>query len=289
MSKRKADWWYARIGASPRPEAGELVNIGLILGNGGAQDVEVASDLPRLKGLVTPSERGVYEEIIVALRENVKKGADLHTLRQSFGPQIQISEPRELFSKPDKKLKRALRRKLLETPEEAKEESAGPREEAEEEVGRVVSRVVQLGYDVERRPTPRKLYKDQWKEVFTSNVPSLAYALRSKAEREDVLVDGVVIHGEDPDYSVRTGQVSRIGRAFWEYRRAESKILDVVGRRVRMVGMIFNGRGLEVPDVRDAKEFIRHVWKQDLDLFVEAEREEDLEHLREALASGKWG
>lgn len=289
MDKSKGDWWYARVGASPRPEAGELVNIGLILGNGEAADLEAASELPRLKGLVAPSERRVYEEMIAALRESIRDGKNLQVLRQTYGPQIKISEPRRLYSEPDDDLRGALRRKLLETPEEPGAAPSGPREEAEEELERVVSRVVQLGYEVTRRPTPRRLYKDRWKEVFPTSVPRLAYALRSKAQREDVLVDGVVIHADDPDYPVRTGQVSRIGRAFWEYRRAQETILRVVGRRVRTVGMIFNGHVAELPEVRDAKEYIQHVWDEDLDLLAEADREVDLERFRNALRNGEWG
>lgn len=278
-----ADWWYALVSASPRPESGEAVNIGLIVGNGGPVQLEYLRKLPRLKSLVTPEELAVYGEVLDGLERRIQTGAELSTLRSLAGPQVRISEPRALYRRPDKATLATLRRQFIDVPGRLEGlRAAGEQRSATEELlDSLLIPVIPLGLRPERRMSAEHLYPDLPGDLTQVRIPNVARAVRS--EQRDLLIDGAVIEPTKLDVSIKNA-TGRVARAFWYYGRLRDSIRRYARRDVQTVGVLFNGKASESQDVADAEAFIRHVWELDADLVVQADRSEDIDKLRSRLA-----
>jgi hypothetical protein len=283
MTNSSQQWWYALIAASPRPETSELVNIGLLLGDGGPSRVEFLLDLPRLTSLVAQDELTVFAEIMEGLRQAAAEGMDINVLRQVAGPQLRIGEPRHLYVEPDDSTVRSLVKGLLESPRKrrAQAEQRIMRSKTEHELDRLIGGVVTaVGLRVERRPTLQKLYEDLPPSITEARLPSLSRALRS--QRRDVLLDSVLVEEHDPLAAIRIA-TTRVGRAFWYYKRLRAHLEKTSGREVRTIGVLLNGVPHKSSQVTEAREYINHIWSQDADLVVDVERKEDLAALRKQM------
>lgn len=279
MTSPAPQWWYSVISAAPRPETAERVNVGLLLGNGRPR-VEFVPGLPRLAGLVAPDELAVFSTILESLTQSVADGVDIAVLRQFAGPQLQIGSPKTLYVEPGDKIVRSLLRNLLESPhlQGSWAEQRVARTEGEHELDRLIGSVVPaVGLRVERRPTLQKLYEQLPAKIAEMRFPSLARALR--APRRDILLDSVSVGTNDPLAAIRIA-TTRVGRAFWYYKRLRPEIEGSTGREVRTVGILLNGIPHKSSQITEAREYITHVWKADADLVVDMDRAEDLETLR---------
>lgn len=284
MTSPASKWWYAPIWASPRPESAERVNVGLLLGDDKLR-VEYLPGLPRLASLVAPDELAVFGEIMESLQQTVAsaKEADLTALRLMAGPQLQIGDPKRLYTELDEDSFRHLARALLQSPRLKTTLAAfrAERSKSERELDRLIGRVVPaVGLRVERRPTLQKLYEHLPSAISEVKLPQLARAVRSQSR--DVLMDSILVDMHDPIAAVRKA-TSQVGRAFWYYNRLRAEIESTTGRQLRTVGVLLNGTPEKPSNVVEAREYIAHVWKQDADLVVDVESAQDVESLRQQM------
>lgn len=275
------DAWFALVAATPQPEAGEAVNVGIIYGNGVPSRLEFLEGLPRLSGLVRPDEVGLIQEVMRTAAQRLVSGVSLEALRTSLSPQLRVSRPRGLFRLPDDKTAQVLReRYLAATPrvERGVAEDVALRKQSEHDLDRVVSRVSRLGMDVVRNARFEKLYKERpaWSEQV--RVPRLARALRG--DRRDILIDSVLVQPMKVNQAIAVA-TSRIGRAFWYYKRLKGDIRAASGRDVITVGVLLDGHTDGEREVVEARDYIKHTWTPDADLVLEVDRQADLNQLRE--------
>jgi len=281
MSETLPKWWYALVVASPKPEDGEAVNVGLIVGDGRPERMEYLPGLPRLKGLVARDEGAVLEEILASVSKQVAAGIDLPWLESTIGPQLRISAVRQLYEQPDERVIRLLTRRLLKSPRVAiaRQERREARRQTDLELDRVIGGVIPaLGLKIERRVSPDHLY-DRLPEVFSAfKVPTLARALRSS--RRDVLIDSVLVRAHKTTAAIHAAVV-RAGRAFWYYSRFRKELEGSTGRQIKTIGLLLDGVPNKPPEVQETRRYIAHLWQKDADIVFDADRPEDVEALRE--------
>jgi hypothetical protein len=281
MTETNPRHWYALISASPRPEAGEAVNVGVLYGNGAPVHLDYVEQLPRLVGLVAPEELYLFRGILSAIAERVETGADLPTLRSTIGPQLRISPPHELFKAPSEQVFSLLRHRYLTTPtaREALREETRLVQRSEKRLDRLLGGVVRFGLDIVEDVTFDKLYASKREELPTVRVPRLARAFRGHAR--DLLVDGVLIEAQTADFAVRSA-TTRVSRAFWYYDRLRQAIQTVDGREIRTVGVLLTRPKEHAPEVIEARDYIRHVWERDA-LVVDSSQPDGQDVLREQM------
>lgn len=280
MANYSPEWWYSLIAASPRPEFGERVNIGILFGNGRRARLAYLPRLPRLAPLVGSDELAVFSEMIKALERSVSDGADLALLRQAAGPQLQIGDPRRLYAEPDERVRQLLVRGLLRS-RPAKKGSTKyrfHRSATERELDRLIGSIVPAtGLRVERRPTLHGLY-----QPLASRIPegrSLRFSRALRSQRRDILMDGVMVDAENPLAAIKLA-TTRVGRAFWYCRKLYTEIQTLTGRQLKLVGVLVNATS-RAPEVVEAREYIAHVWSQDADRVIDLGRPADVQILRE--------
>jgi hypothetical protein len=274
-------WWYAPVAVSPDPDAGELVNVALLFGNGALDSLEFDEGLPRLTCLVDSFERRLLEEMLQSISMSLSKLGTISQINTIFGPQIRVADPRPLYDRPGKDVRDLLRRQFLRTGKARERTTAGPRTP---QIDRTLQKVLsQHAFDVriERRVSPRDLFPRVAERLFRVEVPSIDRALRSG--NRDLLIGGAKLNARHPDSTIR-GRGVRLGQAFWHYRSARGEIEQLTGRQVRTVGLIFNGATTERPAAREAVEYLEHIWAPDVDLVIHGERESDLVRLQEEVS-----
>jgi hypothetical protein len=280
MADNTTGWWYSLVAVAPRPETGEAVNVGLLIGNGRPLRLEYEPGLPRLAGIVGRNERRVYDRLLFELAGSIggiEVGVDLAAL----SPQIRVSDPRELYSPPNEDVLRALRNSYLTAPRRTEGiEARKLVRQAERRLDRIIGAAVHFGIrDIEKDVTPSKLYGEAAEFVGDIKVPRLARALR--AQQKDLLVDAVLLRPGETDLAIRSA-TQRIGRAFWYYKRLEHELRERRGTEIRRVGVVVT------PDessreVQEAAAFITHSWVRDASV-ITAHNGDGAPKLREHVA-----
>jgi len=281
MARQASEWWYALLGANPRTEAEELVNVGIITGNGRPVHVEHIPGLPRLSTLVSESQREAYEDLVSAVGARVASGTDLATLRVIVGPQLVIGQPRRLLREPDDAIIALLRRRFLDLPKDRfVRELSAVMNRSEREIDSVIQKhVPAVGIQFHRRAVFGRLYPEL---RDAPKVPPIARAIRG--DRRDILVDGVYIEEGRAKDAVRAA-ATRIGRAFWYYRKLRDQVRTVIGHDLQTIGVVsFSAETAVSDEVLEARDYISHVWRQDADLVVDASQPESAIELGERMA-----
>jgi hypothetical protein len=130
-----------------------------------------------------------------------------------------------------------------------------------------------FGATLEKSATLERLYPAAAEAgIFTGSVPRLNRAIRIGSI--DVLIGSVLVDQQDPLTAAREAS-SRISQAFWQYNHARAALHDVTGREVRTLGVVLNGASAQRPDVANAKEYVLHLWKDDVDELIAPRRQED--------------
>ncbi|MBD3299808.1 MAG: hypothetical protein GF347_00470 [Candidatus Moranbacteria bacterium] len=262
-------WWFALVGASPNPEAEEHVNVALLIGNGRMLRLEYNEGLQRAKCIAGPVEIRLLSEALSRTRKELSRFEDLLGLRQYLGPQVRISDPRPLFRSPDRDTIRLLKRKYLGEAQKrrAKRVKIARVAKIDETIRTYMSKEA-FGLHIEKRVKPSDLFQFQAREIFSTKVPSFDRAIRSS--HRDLLLGGITIDPRRPMESMRAPGL-RLGRAFWHYKEAKNRILEITGREVRTVGLIYNGVKADDRAAREALEYVAHVWSQDADAVLRAD------------------
>lgn len=251
--------WYALISASPRPESGESANVGVLVGNGTLAHVAYLPSLPRLCGLAAADEVRVYEQILAAVADAVRRrerisAADLPAI---LGPQLALSPRRRLYRQPNDALLQQLQERFLAAPR------PGPLLDGEDAlVARSVALLDEQLAVVRRRGVlvyedvrPKSLYEGKVDVAF--RVPKLSRALRGP--RGDVLVDSLAITTEDATKDVRAAAF-RIAQAFYAYDQLKPRIRAFAGREVRTVGVLQRAPAHDSIDTAELRAFVRDAW-----------------------------
>ena len=254
--------WYALISASPRPETGECANVGLVVGNGTVASLNYVPHLPRLCGLAAPDEVRVYEQLLEALAESVRRRerTGVSDLPALLGPQLSLQPRRRLYRQPSDALLEQLRERFLAAAR------PGPLVDGEDAlVARSVAQLdEQLG--VVRRPgvlvyadvRPRALYEGKLDRFVPFRVPRLARALRGP--RRDVLVDSLAITADDDTKDVRA-VAFRIAQAFYTYQVSlKSIIRSHAAREIRTVGVLQRSSAQGSIDTAELRAFVLDAW-----------------------------
>jgi hypothetical protein len=252
-------WWYSFVTASPLPETGEAVNVGVVIGNGEIDQVAFAPGLPRLGGLVRLSERKAYEDVLRVVQEDARRGIDLDSLKATIGPQMQIGVRRELRYAPDKPIVDILiRRYLAGAGFPTQEDEAKLVWRSRKELDEAIARVVNISMErIEERPSAQSLYPNV-SAFRDKKVPRLGRAL--VGPRRDLLIDALILEPGKTTLAVRSA-TQRIGRAFWYYDRYKADIRIETGKELRLVGVLINNDG-DSSEVADASAYIEENWKQ---------------------------
>src|SRR5690606_7204162 len=252
-------WWYALVSASPNPEAGEAINVGLLFGNGRPAFLEFDENLSRLKCLADRFERKMYSDILNDIRSNIRHTTSVSELNQIYGPQLKVSDPRPLYQQPNKTTINRLRRHYLGAVRSRRTHSEERKAVTlvDETISRVAWRYAEP-LTQKKRALPEDLYPRDAKKIFETPVPAIDRVLRTRDK--DLLIGAARIGSRKPESAIQ-GKGTKLGRAFWQYREARPRIEDLTGCRVRMVGLIYNGDGNDQePEVRDAIEYLSHLW-----------------------------
>ncbi|GJG84860.1 hypothetical protein tb265_00410 [Gemmatimonadetes bacterium T265] len=254
--------WYALISASPRPETGESANVGLVVGNGTVAYVDYLPHLPRLCGLAATDEVRVYEQLLAALAESVRRRertnvADFPAL---LGPQLTLEPRRRLYRQPNDNLIRQMQERFLAAAR------PGPLLDGEDAlVARSVAQLDEQLAAVRRRGVlvyedvrPRSLYEGKLDRYVPFRVPKLARALRGA--RGDVLIDSLAITADDDTKDVRA-VAFRIAQAFYTYQVSLKPIIRAyAAREIRTVGVLQRSSAQESIDTAELREFVRDAW-----------------------------
>jgi hypothetical protein len=283
MAKDADQWWYSLVGVSPRPESGELVNVGLILGNGRPAQMVYVPGLPRLSGLVDQAEAALFSEMMESIAERVEGGTDLSTLRASVGPQLRIAPERRLYEAGSGDVITLLRDRYLVTSgiPESREENRALVKQSEQALDKVVGKVIRFGLEVvDKNVTYDRLYEKRPAWAANVRIPRLARAYRSA--RRDLLVDGVIVEPERTEDAIKAA-TTRISRAFWYYSRLRGDIEKLEGRQVQTVGLLLDGKYKKVPEVAEARAYIKHIWETEQALVLETDHPGAQDALKERL------
>lgn len=269
-------YWYTVVSALPDPETEERVNVALIVGGDRWAKVDYVEQLPKLSCLVTDADLRLFRAAITGLERRVHSPEDLYAAAAQLGPHFHLAEPRELFQAPEGRVLRLIRNRFLRLPSEGR--ASGKRRSVQRAATHRLDRALQEGLPIaamiEKNATAEKLYPQiELNRIFTAPVPRLNRAIR--IGDVDVLIGGVVVEHEDPLGAARDA-TARISQAFWQYHRAKDTIREATGREIRTLGVVLNGTGGQRPEVRSAKEYVLHLWKDDADeIFAPARREDE--------------
>ncbi|HET7023841.1 MAG TPA: hypothetical protein VFI39_01390 [Gemmatimonadales bacterium] len=268
MTAHAESWWYSLVSASPLPEAGEAVNIGIVTGNGTPRDLRYMPGLPRLVGLLPQSELMMYEDLLDRVRARITSETSLDTLRVLVGPQVQFSQPKGLLVEPSERIIDILQRKFLQRPQGAVvRELRDQRLKAGDLVDQRISGLLTAGgLRYERRVSLGALSDDLAGLARQHRVPGLSRAVI--AQRRIVLLDSVVVEGRKETEAIRLA-ASKIGKAFWLYRRLRDEIHSIAGVDIRTVGIIGLAAHGRDQEVSEAGEYIKHLWQQDADAVID--------------------
>ena len=289
MPEQLSHYWYAFLAASPTPETGEAVNIGLVIGNGKAFSLEYEPHLPRLAGLVAADQRHVYEAILAPLKERIAAsgGVPEAELRAMLGSQLRLQSRRALLHEPNQRVLKILRAHYLQTPDIPYRTAVTRlRAQAGRRLDEAIDQVRPRHVHVSKSVTFKKLYEQKLERFVEFNVPPIARALRS--ERRDLLMDSILIDAAHLKYAARQ-PASRISRAFFGYRKIEGVIRRQTGKEIRLVGILHPGSPDDSADVRETREWIKHIWEKDAtrvidgnEIDVAAALREDAEWVRQS-------
>jgi len=262
-------WWYSLVSAEPDPEAGERVNVGLLIGNGRLLQLEYDPDLPRVRCITDPTDRRLLSEALRAAAKSLSRFEELTSLRSFLGPQVSISPPRGLYAQPDRRTIAALKERYLRDPSKgsAKRSKARRVSRIDDALKPILHRSIR--YQLRKSVTPEKLYPEQ--PIFDVPVPALDRAVRS--DTRDLLIGGVTVRQKSPLKTIQGTITVRLGRAFWHYSEAKERIHSQVGREVRTLGLVFNTAQSRTSELDEAIEYLEHVWGRDVDRFVVVEGE----------------
>lgn len=259
-----AGYWYALIAASPTPETEEAANVAVVVGNGHAVQLGYVPGLPRLCGLASAAEAEVYEAILASVTDRVRRGVAVPELEAMVGPQLRVMRRRALYRTPsDALLKQLCSRYLERAPSDPAAEAARALvRRSERRLATELERAsVPIGFEVLARVRPVKLYGTRLDKYVSYTVPALSRAVRS-AQR-DLLIDSVLV---EPGTRGRplNQTATRVGKAFWAYRRRlRPFIRELAQRDVRVVGVVHAGTPGDDADTLFAREYVKHLWGQD--------------------------
>jgi DUF3037 family protein len=259
----EAAWWYALVTAAPVPEAGEAINVGVLLGNGKTSHLAFRPQLPRLNSVADGEMIEALQAILESVRENVARGMDVRDLQMLIGPQLRIAHPRQLFVAPDDDVIRRLVRRFLYAARKSPVEIDEVIARSDAQLRRELSDVPLQGLQVVERARPINLYGVDLQRRAGFRVPEIARALRSF--RRDVLIDSVAVERNSTTKALREA-TGRIGRAFWVYNKMRAEIHQLENRTIRVVGILHPSGDNPTPGAIQAREYIKHVWSADADV-----------------------
>jgi hypothetical protein len=283
MHKPATKWWYALVAASPNPEEEEAVNVGVIVGNGRPEYVDFIPGLPRLSGLVPPSESAVYQAILESIAVQLSEEGDLDVIRYSIAPQLRIAQPRGLYAEPTRETLLALRHRFLQSPaREGRSAERAYRPRASARLDRLMEPVLPaLGVSLLRRARIESLYPELPRDLLRTELHPVSRVLRSPGR--DVLLDSVVVTPVEPVVRLEA-RAMEVGKKFWHLAQLKHAIRQYSGREVRTMGVVLNGDTHADARLRDAKAYIEHVWRKDADVVLAVDTEEEVREFQEQIS-----
>jgi hypothetical protein len=261
----ESSWWYSVVGASPDPEKDEVVNVGILVGNGRPSRFEYEPTFRRLACLNYQFEADLLRQAFKQVTKNLGHFDSLAAIQDALGPQVVVREPRALHVRPDARLVQQLMNKYLLGEPVARAHSSFGAPKRLAYLDRALNRVLQargFGYEFKKTPKPADLYPDLEQSLFAVPIPSVDRAIRH--ENRDLLIGGVRLDTPDPLDQIRSPG-TRLGRAFWHYSQQKDAIEKLAGVQIRTLGVILAPSGDRDPRVDEAAHYLRHVWRADAD------------------------
>jgi hypothetical protein len=276
------EWWYALIGAAPRPESDEVVNVGVLLGNGRPTHLGYVDRLPRLTGIVEREEANVYQAVLAAAAESIAIGGSLESLTSMIGPQMKVMRRRPLYQPPSDTLLERLTARFLETHTlpGAHREIDALIERSRQQLDVVISKARPRGAAIVSLVRPANLYDQKVDKLIPFRVPRLARAIRGA--HRDLLVDSLLVEDGYSGAAIRQA-TARIGQAFFAWHKLRPTVKKATGKEVHLVGILHASPNNSKADTREMREYIKHTWSNDA-LIIDAEKENEADALRKQAA-----
>ncbi len=262
-AERQTTWWYSLVTAAPVPEAGEAVNVGVLLGNGATSHLAFRPQLPRLACIAEGEVIEAFQSILESVQETVSRGMAVEDLQAMIGPQLRIAEPRRLFLQPDDEMIRRLVRRFLHAPRKSAVEIDEVVARSDAQLQHELDEVPLRGLQMVERVKPVNLYGLDLRRRVGMRVPEIARALRSF--HRDVLIDSVAVERNLTQKALREA-TGRIGRAFWAYNKLRGEIQSLENRTIRLVGVLHPSGDNATRGAIEAREYIKHVWSADAEV-----------------------